>query len=222
MNWPKLVVLVRHGESIGNRADETNSFDDIIRSGISMDDLPLTERGEEQARITREYLHKNYRPFDVYLRSPLIRAQETAQLLYPDVPFQINPLLAEVDEGIWHLMTEEEIKQRYPEEIKMKQKKGFYKHTPLWGKSCQDVENTMVRPFVTELLLFYSGKNILIVGHGKWFGIFDGFIQGLPIPQREANIEKGLFDNASITRYERKSDKLTLGEKNIIPWKGLI
>lgn len=222
MNWPKMVVLVRHAQSTGNAALADGSFDVIKKSNISMNDLPLTEFGKEQAKITGKYLRKYYKSFNVYSTSPLVRALETSKLLYPDIQFQTNPFLNEVNEGIWEILTEKEIKQRYPEEIILKKKKGLYDHTPLWGKSYQEVENTMVRPFIIGLFLYCSNKNILIVGHGKWFEIFDGFVQRLTTQQKEANIKKFSFDNASVTRYEKSKSGLVLAEKNIVPWKGLI
>src|SRR5512142_438697 len=48
MGWPKRLVLVRHGESLGN----TMTVDERATCEVSTHAYPLTPRGREQARIT--------------------------------------------------------------------------------------------------------------------------------------------------------------------------
>lgn len=62
------LMLIRHGDAIPGP-------EEIIPSGI-YDDLPLSQKGREQARAVAERL-KNM-PFDAAYSSPLLRCQQTA------------------------------------------------------------------------------------------------------------------------------------------------
>ncbi len=215
MSWPKLLVLVRHAESIGN----TMPIEQRVKLDISTSEFPLTNKGKEQARITGEYLNKNFGTFSTYITSPYLRTTETAKLLYPDVEFQKDPRLIEVQRGIRYVMTEKQIKKKYPEEIIRKRKEGLYYYRPLGGENWIDVE-IRIRSFLNRL----RSKKILIVVHGNWLVIFQKIIDDLSIEKAIFNFELGGFENASVTIYENKTvnrkSKLVLVEENIIPWKG--
>lgn len=80
------VVLLRHGETEWSRAGR--------HTGTS--DIPLTPDGEDQARGARAMLAS--RTFSLVLRSPLLRARQTADLAgFPDA--LTEPRLAEWDYG---------------------------------------------------------------------------------------------------------------------------
>ncbi len=59
------IVLVRHAEP------------EWVREGLSVDDPPLTERGQEQARLLGERLRGE--GFDEICVSPLVRARQTSE-----------------------------------------------------------------------------------------------------------------------------------------------
>src|SRR5665213_1161889 len=61
------IILVRHGESVFNKA------------GIIAGDSPLTDKGREQARQTKEILARF--KFDAVYSSDLKRAIETAEII---------------------------------------------------------------------------------------------------------------------------------------------
>jgi broad specificity phosphatase PhoE len=67
---PGRLILVRHGESEGNR---TATF-------TRTPDVPLTELGEEQAREAGERILGSFRPTRI-VASPFRRAQQTAALI---------------------------------------------------------------------------------------------------------------------------------------------
>lgn len=67
-----IVLLVRHGESIGNKLK--------LYQGTTLN-YDLTEKGLEQAATTAEYCNsKNIVP-EVIMHSPLIRAKKTAEII---------------------------------------------------------------------------------------------------------------------------------------------
>jgi broad specificity phosphatase PhoE len=95
------VVLVRHGETEWSR--------DGRHTGRT--DVPLTERGEEQARAVGEALRG--RSFALVVSSPLQRALETARLA--GFSPQVREELAEWDYGEYEGRTTPEIRQEVPD-----------------------------------------------------------------------------------------------------------
>ena len=66
------IYIVRHGESYTNVSGRV----------MSSTDLPLTERGILQAEAAHKYL-KDVK-FDHVFSSPLLRARQTAEIVYGD------------------------------------------------------------------------------------------------------------------------------------------
>lgn len=77
----KKIILVRHGQSDANAGAVANT---------SFSEIPLTEKGKEQARKFAETLEG--KP-NLIICSPFLRTKQTCQPLrdkYPDVPFEID------------------------------------------------------------------------------------------------------------------------------------
>jgi ribonuclease H / adenosylcobalamin/alpha-ribazole phosphatase len=64
------LILIRHGESEGNRA----------RAFTRTPDVPLTEIGREQVRATAAWVGRRHRPAHI-VSSPFVRARQTAAIL---------------------------------------------------------------------------------------------------------------------------------------------
>lgn len=87
------LYFIRHGESQWNLADRI----------CGATDIPLTEKGHEQAIITgRKFLEEGYHA-DEILCSPLCRAADTAQHIseITGIPVRIDYRLIEQNFGIW-------------------------------------------------------------------------------------------------------------------------
>jgi broad specificity phosphatase PhoE len=96
------VVLVRHGETEWSRDGKHTGHTDV----------PLTERGREQARVVGEALRG--REFALVLTSPLARALETSRLAgFGDVAEQRDDLM-EWDYGAYEGRTTPEIRVEQP------------------------------------------------------------------------------------------------------------
>lgn len=82
--------VIRHGETYWN----------VQRRMQGQVNIPLNERGREQAIKARELLRDI--PFDICYSSPLKRSLETARLVLADrkVPIVVEPLLIEQSYGI--------------------------------------------------------------------------------------------------------------------------
>lgn len=103
MSAPDCIVLVRHGETIGESSIRFHGRNDV----------PLSDVGRSQMRSVAMRL--DGRVFDLVLTSPLARARESAEIAAPAVAPQVDPRLREIDFGEWEGLTAEEIEARDPE-----------------------------------------------------------------------------------------------------------
>ena len=88
----RLFVLVRHGESVLNVERRVN--------GDPTREVPLTERGQEEARRLGEQVANI--PLDVCVHTRFPRTHETAEIALGervDVPLVVEPLLDDIDIG---------------------------------------------------------------------------------------------------------------------------
>jgi broad specificity phosphatase PhoE len=96
------IVLVRHGETVGESS--------IRYHGAT--DVPLSQLGRRQMRAARLELPGD--AFGRVLTSPLRRAWESARIVFPKVPVQLVDELREIHFGDWEGLTAEEIRERDP------------------------------------------------------------------------------------------------------------
>ncbi len=103
------LILLRHG----------NTFEEHqtpVQIGARTD-LPLTEKGKQQAENAAQFLKsQRITPTAIY-RGPLKRQAETAQIIarHFQLKDQIEPALNEIDYGPWEGLTAEQIKQTWPQ-----------------------------------------------------------------------------------------------------------
>lgn len=219
MDWPKLLVLVRHAESGGN----VRSVDERAECNIAAYDYALTPRGREQARITGEWLHKNYGDFPVKYVSYYRRSCETMEIMYPNSRAYEDPRLAEAQRGMYHTMTRKELKRRYPEELKRKDREGLYHYRPFGGENWPDVE-LRIHSFLDSLRRDHAGGKVLMVVHGHWLILFQRIMHRFSIKEALDRYHNHVAPNASVTVYKTvriKSFNL-IDEEPIVPWKGKI
>lgn len=221
MAWPKLLVMVRHAESVGN----TLTVEQRAGYDMATHAYPLTERGRAQCPWTGAYLTEQYGAFDVHYTSYYERARETMALAVPGKKVYEDPRLAEAQRGIWHTMTKDEIAQAYPHEIVRKEREGLYHHRPLGGENWPDVE-LRIHSFLGTLSRDYKDQKVLIVVHGFWLILFQRLIHHFSIEEAMRRYNEGVFENASVTAYRGRnyvgSAELELISENIVPWKGKV
>lgn len=219
MGLPELLVLVRHAESEGN----IQSTAERAKSEIPTHGYALTDRGKQQALITGRYLQERFGFFDDYYASYYRRAKETLQLMYVGAKVYEDPRLAEGQRGIWHILTEEEIQERYPFEIARREREGLYHFRPWGGENWPDIE-LRIHSFLRTLYRDCVGRRVLIIVHGHWLILFQRLIHHFSIERTLLQYRTSIFENASVTIYrgqEREGkSKLVLQEENIIPWAG--
>jgi broad specificity phosphatase PhoE len=91
------VVLVRHGETVGESSIRFHGATDV----------DLSELGCTQALEARRHIPGV--GFDLVVASPLLRAWRTATLLAPDHPVRLEADFREIDFGRWEGLSKDEI-----------------------------------------------------------------------------------------------------------------
>jgi probable phosphoglycerate mutase len=159
------VYLIRHGETIWNKAGRFQGCTDI----------DLSEDGIKQANYLKEALKNK---FDVIYASPLKRAYDTAVILGESngglLPI-IEEDIKEINFGKWEGLTFQEIKETYPEEFnawRSDEVNGNLMGGDLTLKKVSIRATEAIRRLVVE----NEGKKIAIVAHG---GIIKAGLIGL-------------------------------------------
>ncbi|HWE25216.1 MAG TPA: histidine phosphatase family protein [Myxococcales bacterium] len=98
-----LLYLARHAQTASSAVDSFNG----------RGELPLTERGREQARKLGERL-SGVR-FAAVFRSPLGRTKDTAELIVPGLRQVVLEGLSEIDYGEWEGLSPQQARERDPE-----------------------------------------------------------------------------------------------------------
>jgi broad specificity phosphatase PhoE len=99
---PNRIVLVRHGETVGQSS--------IRYYGAT--DVALSDTGRAQVREAALALPGD--AFGLVLTSPLSRAWESARIVSPNGKVRLVEELREIDFGDWEGLTAEEIRERDP------------------------------------------------------------------------------------------------------------
>jgi broad specificity phosphatase PhoE len=166
------LIVVRHGESVGNvAADEAYAEQ---AESIAIDardaDVPLSERGQAQARALGHWLadlEPSRRPAAV-LCSPYVRARQTATTALQTAglapPVRLDERLRDRELGILDRLTSRGIRARYPDEAERRRYLGKFYYRPPGGESWADL-TLRLRPVLSELGVAPDAGPVLIVCH---------------------------------------------------------
>jgi broad specificity phosphatase PhoE len=145
------VILVRHGESEGNRD----------RTFTQNPQVPLTAQGREQARVAGLRIAQRYRPTRI-VASPYLRAWQTAEMIAEVLGLQIE---AETD------LREQSFGVFAGQPYDALLSDAAYHEGPRWhwrpngGESLADVYERVV-PVFEHITAEGSGRDIVVVSHG--------------------------------------------------------
>jgi 2,3-bisphosphoglycerate-dependent phosphoglycerate mutase len=210
--WPSRLLLVRHGESAGNVAQDAAHAAGLQRVDIGGRDadVPLSARGREQSAALGHWLASrpvSERP-EVVLTSPYRRAMETAALirdsggLAPASPTMVlDERLREREFGILDRLTHAGIAQQFPEQAQFRAVLGKFYHRPPGGESWCDVI-LRLRSAMDTLSLHYPGRRVLIVSHEVVVLCLRYLLEGLNEQQILAIDRQGDVANCAVTEYE--------------------
>lgn len=188
---PARLVLVRHGESVGNLADRDaqNRGAGRLDLDIRDPDVPLSDSGLEQARAIGAWiadLPDDERP-TVLLSSPYRRALDTAKAALealtgehdePPVDLVIDERLRERDLGAFDGMTGTGIREEYPEEAQRRKRIGKFYYRPPCGESWCDVA-LRIRACLNDIRQEYDGERVWLFSHQAVIMAFRLVLEGL-------------------------------------------
>jgi len=166
------LVLVRHGESMGNVAAAAAHEADaeVIEVDRRDADVELSELGRDQARALGAGLRAlmaDDRPTLVW-SSPYVRARQTAELALAaageERPVLVDERLRDRELGVLDLLTTKGVANRYPLEAERRRWLGKFFHRPPGGESWADVV-LRVRSFVGDLAAVPDGTRAVVVCH---------------------------------------------------------
>jgi 2,3-bisphosphoglycerate-dependent phosphoglycerate mutase len=153
------LALVRHGQSIWNLEDRFTGWIDV----------PLTEKGEEEAQRAGELLKEI--DFHVAYTSNLSRAQDTLAIILDvtgkDLPIIRNEALNERMYGDLQGLNKQRTREKYGAEIVQLWRRSF-DIPPPGGEALKDTAARTL-PFYERAIVgdFANGKNVLVVAHGN-------------------------------------------------------
>jgi broad specificity phosphatase PhoE len=214
---PAELVLVRHGESVGNLAD--TAAQDAGAEVLDLDardaDVELSDTGQEQARALRRWvggLDAGSRP-TVVVSSPYRRACTTAALALEGLDLQVDldERLRERDLGVFDGLTGAGIRARHPEEAARRKKLGKFYYQPPSGESWADVA-LRVRSFLNDLQRGYAGERIWLFTHQAVIMSFRFVLEDIDEAQLLDLDREVRIPNGSVTRFRRAGSVFELEE----------
>lgn len=164
------ICLLRHGQTSYNA--DGNKY-------CGRTDLGLTDLGVQQAEKMKGLLAS--RDFDAIFCSPLIRAQQTAEIASPDGQIvQTDPRLIEIDFGQWEGLRPEEFQLADAQDWNNWLDDPFHNRAGGTGESGAEVLERL-NSFYDELFTKYDDKTVLVVGHNGINRFFMATKLGMPL-----------------------------------------
>ncbi len=157
-----ILVLVRHGESLWNRENRFTGWVDV----------PLSEKGEKEAREAGKLIREAGIKFDVAYTSQLDRAIGTLAIIMKEFDVKIPVIkdfhLNERHYGDLQGLNKEETAKKYGQE-QVHLWRRSYDVKPPGGESLEDTQKRTVPFFQNTILLDLTQyrKNVLVVAHGN-------------------------------------------------------
>ena len=195
------LIIVRHGETQGNRLRQFESSDNLGGSH-------LTRTGTLQVKSLAEHL-VDYRPVECIYSSPTARTRETSEILGRelDSPITIVNELSEINCGEWAGHAIDKIAELNPREWKIRKEMPTEFCFP-GGEGLRDVEQR-VAPFIDSLLGTPGRGTILLVSHSTMISVILAYVC-------EWNLEQAWRDKRSyhpnsafsILEFEARNQKL--------------
>jgi broad specificity phosphatase PhoE len=207
------LVLVRHGESVGNLAAATAGERGLARLELEYrdPDTPLSERGVAQADALGHHvanLPDDARP-DVVLGSPYVRAASTmehALARWPAAPPpRFDERLRERDLGLFDGMTGQGIRDTYPEEAARRGAMGKFYYRPPGGESWTDVV-LRVRSLLGDVGAQHAGRRVWVFTHQAVIMSFRYVLESLSEQELLEEDARTPLGNCSRTVYQPTSE----------------
>lgn len=160
------LLLIRHGQSVGNAADRIQG----------LNDEPLTDLGREQAQALAYRLQAQYAVGALY-SSPLLRALQTAEIIAAvlGLDVRVEHRLREYDPGVVTGMRFEEVQEQYPDIARRWAEDSW--RVPIPGEEGVEAFQQRVMAAMGEIVSAQGGEEaVAVVTHG---GTLSAFLAGL-------------------------------------------
>lgn len=214
--WPAELVLVRHGQSVGNLADEKAYAAKAPRLELELRDadVPLSDTGRRQAEALGRYLAKlpDGEAPEVIVASPYRRASQTAEVALDtwggEVDLLIDERLRERDLGVFDGMTRFGIREEYADEAKRRDLIGKFYYVPPSGESWCDV-CLRIRTLIRDLE-GWEGRRLWLFSHQAVIMSFRYVLENLTEQELLEIDRTEPLPNCSMTRYREDGGRLQL------------
>lgn len=207
-SWPRVLWVVRHGESIGNLAAARAAAEGLEEIAIPTReiDVPLSPLGERQARaVGRMFaaLPAGERPTAIFA-SPYARARRTAEIvreaggLAPQVVQ--DERVRERELGILNRLTAHGVRARHPEQRALQDQYGKFYYRPPGGESWCDVA-LRLRSFLEALAREHAGGRVLVACHSVVVLLVRYVLEGMTAEELVALDRAVTIANCALTAY---------------------
>lgn len=189
------LIIVRHGETLWNRANRLQGQTDI----------PMSKKGLQQSKMLSKRL-KNEK-IDLIYTSRLKRAIKTAEEIkkfHKNAKLVKEKGLNEMSWGIWEGLKWNHIKKNYKELYEKREKDKFNFKIPK-GESSKLLKNRL-KNILNKIIKHSKNNAVLIVGHG---GV-NRTILGILLKWSDKKILSVKLHNASITILNFKNNKVKM------------
>ena len=182
-----ILYVVRHGETQFN----------VEKRYAGQTDIPLNERGIEQAKELAKKLEKE--PIDVIVTSSLLRARMTAEQVmeyHKEIPLVVMDEFKEVCVGVYEGLTREEVQERYPE-LWARNCTRQLDDAPTDGETTRQVDSRVAKGLAI-LKEKYPEKRVLLVCHGFVSRTINRQMRGLSFQE----MHEFSLGNCEVVTYE--------------------
>ncbi|HEX8497591.1 MAG TPA: histidine phosphatase family protein [Actinomycetales bacterium] len=207
---PAEIVLVRHGESLGNVADREARGRRALRIDVPARDadVELSPTGEHQADAVGAHLARlasDATPTAV-LSSPYRRARATAEralATWPDAPpLRLDERLRERELGAFDGLTGYGITAEHPDEAARREHLGKFYYRPPSGESWCDVA-LRVRSLLADARFDHDGARLWVFSHQAVIMAFRVVLEGLSESEVLDLDRSAPLANCSLSTYRR-------------------
>jgi len=168
-----ILCLIRHGESLWNKENRFTGWVDV----------PLTDKGREQAKKAGEILKSLNIKFDIAYTSLLSRAIETLEIIIKTLGYNI-PVIKDISLNERHYgdlqgLNKDKVAEIYGKE-QVKLWRRSLKVRPPNGESLEDTQKRTI-PFFERAIKgdLELNKNVLVVAHGNSLRSIVSYIENL-------------------------------------------
>ena len=170
------LILIRHGQTEWN----------AIGRWQGQADPPLNEAGWAQARRTADEMRRQH--IDALFSSDLLRARQTANAIAEalGVEVQLEPRLREVNLGAWQGLFSDDIRARWPDEVKTWLESPLAGRPP-GGESIPELAQRVVAA-ANDIAARHPGQRVAVVAHELPIAILTTHAAGIPLEQLRAHM----------------------------------